>query len=215
MSDIDPTVKDPETADGNPTVPNDDKDSSSTGDERLDLPIVPTQDELTPEQKPPINNVNPIDAPYGLNKDGTPAKKRGRKPATESETAALHDKLDSVTPARPLPRANAAAKGSQPVMPPSQSIVTDYRVMGETAANLWFNVGTAALGDDWKPEGNEPKLIAGAFTDYFRSKEIKVIDPTIVLVIALGSYTVSRVNKPTVKTKLGGFVAWLKSKAKR
>lgn len=179
--------------------------------DRLNLPNVPTQDEVDP----PIDNVAPVEAPYGFNKDGTPAKKRGRKAGSTGDQTPLFDRLDSVTQARPLPRAKSAEKSSQPVIPSPQAIATDYRVMGETAANVWFNVGEMAFGEDWQPEPNEPQMIAGAFRDYFQAKEIKAIDPTIVLLIALGGYTVKRLNKPTLRNRLGGIVTWIKNKVKR
>ena len=35
---------------------------------------------------PVVNMPEPVAAPYGLKKDGTPAKRRGRKPATKRKT---------------------------------------------------------------------------------------------------------------------------------
>lgn len=199
-------------------------DSANNAPETIDDPIdrlnltnetpnVPTQDEMT---DPPINLEATIDAPYGFNKDGTPAKKRGRKAAgSTSDQTPLFDRLDSVTQARPLTGAKRAEKPTRPVIPSPQAIATDYRVMGETAANVWFNVGEMAFGEDWQPEPKEPEMIASAFKDYFQAKEIKAIDPTIVLFIALGGYTVKRLNKPTMKSRVAGIGQWLKSKIKR
>jgi hypothetical protein len=218
------TVKDPtiveaviETAVGdapNDATPKTEAETDAVSFERLDLPNVPTQSEVDP----PIEEAVTIDAPYGLKADGTPAKKRGRKSALEGGGTVdppQFERLDSVTQAPPLPRAKTAGNATRPSIPQPAAIATDYRAMGETAANLWFNIGETALGEDWRPNPGEPQYIAGAFTDYFRAKEIKVIDPAIVLCIALGGYTVARINKPTIKSKLGRVVLWMKSKARR
>lgn len=192
-------------------APNNEDDTTAINAERLEMPIVPTQDEVDP----PIDTAAPVEAPYGFNKDGTPAKKRGRKALTGADQTPLFERLDSVTQAPPLTRGKSAEKATRPVIPTPQAIATDYKAMGETAANVWFNVGTMAFGEDWVPDSTEPQMIAGAFRDYFQAKEIKVIDPTIVLLIALGGYTVKRLNKPTMKSRVAGIAQWLKSKIKR
>lgn len=169
-----------------------------------DDPIIPTPEQLnapiTPE--PSTGQFNDVEAPYGRNKDGSPAKKRGRKTPTKDEH---FDRLDSVTQNAPRP-----VKSSQPVQ--TAAIVTDYRAIAETAANLWFNLPQLILGEDWAPAPEEVKPVAKGFQDYFQAKGISQLDPTISLALILGTYAVVRVTKPTIKTRIQSGVAWLKSK---
>ena len=141
-------------------------------------------------------------APYGRNKDGTPAKKRGRKIASGDD---LFQRLDSVTPAPP--RKNASS-----TMPNAAAIAIDYRSLANTATGLWFGVPQMLFGEDWKPEPAEEPVVAKAFHDYLKAKNIVDIDPTLALCLVLGSYTIARVNKPTVKSRLQSMFGWMKAK---
>ena len=165
-------------------------------------PIIPTVEEL---QTPPEASID-SEAPYGRNKDGTPAKKRGRKVLTPGESGDLFARLDSVTPStasrKPLPRDKTGA-----------SIVTDYQALGETAANLWFNVPQIFFGADWAPKPEEVPVVARGFRDYFKAQGIQELSPTLSLCLVLGAYTLERANKPTVQSKLQSMFAWIKSKS--
>lgn len=185
------------------------KTEVQTGDSE-NQPVIPTVEELNArpaqfnsEQTP--MGVDP-DAPYGRNKDGSPAKKRGRKAPTSGD---LFDRLDSVTPstasqARPLPNAARSA------------IVTDYRPVASLATGLFIAVPQMFLGADWAPEdAASEKIIADAFYNYFRAKGISEMSPELALGIALGSHAVSRINKPTVKGRIAQGVEWIKSTIKR
>lgn len=179
----------------------------------LVLPIVPLPDD-EPDNEPgddpgpviPSTSIDP-EAPYGRKKDGTPAKRRGAKPKAEQA-----ERLNSVTPAPALPQGNFGVRPPQKAMPVLAAVATDYQAMGHTAANLWFNVGEMLFGEDWRPTEPEVRPIGVAFTDYFRAKEVKQFDPGIILLIALGSYSIARANKPTVRSKLAGLTQWLKNK---
>jgi hypothetical protein len=209
--DVQNDLTNPETPDD--ATPKEGPETVSPPIDRLNLPNVPTQDEVDPPEA--IAETGSIEAPYGLNKDGSPAKKRGRKAKGEEGQSPQFDRLDSVSQARPLTRAKSTAKPTEPYAPLASTIATDYQAMGETAANVWFNVGVMALGEDWAPNPDEPKAIASAFRDYFKAKEIKAIDPGIVLLIALGGYTVARVNKPTVQSRFSKVAQWVRTKIRR
>jgi len=152
------------------------------------------------------------EAPYGRKADGTPRAKPGRK----SAGAAQRERLESVTPAPPRVDKPRAIAPPAPVAPPP-SIPVDYTGLGRTAANLWFNVGQIPFGEDWAPntEAKEHEIVAGAFRDYFKAKNVSEIDPTVSLCLVLGSYTLARVTKPTIKSRIAGAWVWLKSKVAR
>lgn len=174
-----------------------------------DQPIIPTIEDLNAKSAvfndPPNLGVD-ADAPYGRNKDGSPAKKRGRKTLTGGD---LFERLDSVTPSTQS-QAHRLPSGSKPV------IVTDYRPVANLATGLWIGIPQIFFGEDWKPENEgQEKVIAEAFHSYFRAKGIAEMSPEIGLYLALGSYTIVRINKPTVKSRLESGVAWLKSRFKR
>jgi hypothetical protein len=149
------------------------------------------------------------EAPYGYTKDGAIRRAPGRKKSTNLLGEAQRDLLSSVTP-------KARREQQQKTINEPAPIPVDYQALGELAANLWFNVGQMVLGEDWAPsvENKEPQAVAGAFKDYFKSKQITQIDPGLQLVIVLGAYTLQRVNKPTVKQKFTGAFEWIKSKIK-
>jgi hypothetical protein len=149
------------------------------------------------------------EAPYGRKADGTPRAKPGRK----SAGAAQRERLESVTPAPPrVDRPRTIAPPAPVAAPPA--IPVDYTGLGRTAANLWFNVGQIPFGEDWAPnvEAKEHEIVAGAFRDYFKAKNVSEIDPTVGLCLVLGSYTLARVTKPTIKQRIAGAWAWARSK---
>lgn len=186
------------------------------------LPIVPTQAELQAEADRLQAEIDARtaegdpDAPYGRKADGSPRARPGRKAAVSK--GEQFERLDSVSPARELPRASSTVKTTQPQTP---FIAANYRELGETAASLWIKVGAIALGPDWAPdmdnpdERQQPQQVASAFESYFRTKEIKAIDPTLALVLVLGTYTISKADKPSVKSKFAGAKQWVKSKLHR
>jgi hypothetical protein len=117
-------------------------------------------------------------------------------------------RLNGVTPAPPKPA---------PIPTPqivAQKIV-DYETLGQTAANLWFNVGHLALGDDWIPAQNEVMPVKNAFRDYFKTTNITEIPPAWNLALVLGGYTLARLQKPTVKSRFNLALAWVKTKFRR
>ena len=151
------------------------------------------------------------EAPYGRNKDGTPAKKRGRKGGDTSS------RLDSVTPAPPRvkPQAPPTPNISAIVVPPS--IPVDYDALGGVVANLWFNGGVMILGTEWEPDTarGEHVTVKNAFRDYFKSKSITELDPGLMLFVTLSSYALARVQKPTIQERTRSMWTWIKTKIKR
>lgn len=170
-------------------------------------PVIPAAEELNSTPAPSVmNDPGPdLDAPYGRNKDGSPAKKRGRKGGTQDD---LFERLDSVTPNPPRPQ--KIAQSASPAV-----IVADYQAIAETAANLFFNVPQMLFGEDWEPEKHEVPPVVKGFKDYVSSKGITQLDPTLALCLILGSYTVGKINKPTVRTRFQSITDWIKSKVIR
>jgi len=156
------------------------------------------------EAAPPVDP----EAPYGRSKiDGRPLKKRGRP--SKEDAPSQRERLESVTRAPPKPQ----LPPSTPAPPP---IVIDYDALARLAATLWFEVPQPIFGRDWAPaDKDEANTIAAAFRRYFISAGITDIPPGIALALSLGSYTIARVNKPTVKERLMGMFEWIRSKTKR
>lgn len=183
-------------------------------DDSENQPIIPTVAELNAPKPvhsgqfndaiPPNQGVD-AEAPYGRNKDGTPAKKRGRKGSSNGDQ---FDRLDSVTVS--TPSRTPQARGL-----PSPAIVTDYRPIASLATGLWIGIPQLIFGEDWKASESDEKLIADAFYNYFRAKGITEMSPELGLGLALGSYVVVRINKPTVKSRILSGVEWIKSKITR
>lgn len=159
--------------------------------------------ETSPPEAPPVASIPTVDAsaPHGLKTDGTPAKKRGRPPKSDTDQ---RERLASVTPKPVRP---------QPTVAPV-AMLADYNALGEQAANLWFGVGCVLLGDDWQPdtEQGEHVAVSGAFRDYFKASGVVQIPPSWGLVLVLGAYTAKRVSRPTVRSKISGVWTWVKSK---
>ena len=88
------------------------------------------------------------------------------------------------------------------------------------AAGTFINVNCAIFGDEWLPEAseeyNEQEMLVRAFYDYMDAKEIEDFPPSVALAMALGSYSVRRLNKPTTKSRfqrlketiIGKFLVW-------
>jgi hypothetical protein len=135
----------------------------------------------------------------------TPEAPRKRGRPSKADIAA---RLNGVTPPPPKPA---------PVLAPqiaAQKLV-DYETLGQTAANLWFNVGHLALGDDWIPAPQEIMPVKNAFRDYFKTTNISEIPPAWNLVLVLGGYTLARLQKPTVKSRFNLALTWIKGKLRR
>lgn len=147
----------------------------------------------------------PAPAPE-LNADGTPKRKRGRPRKDEARPV---DPL-SVTP-NPRPRQSVP-----PIAQPS-AIAVDYDALGKMAANAWFGAGVVIFGREWEPNMSDGEHVAvkDAFRDYFQAKQIQRIDPGVQLAIVLGSYSLVRVQRPTIKDRLAKAWAWTKNRLRR
>jgi hypothetical protein len=191
----------------NPIVQNDEqtKESAESG-----AALAASGQEEQIEHGSPPNSDDP-EAPFGRRVDGTPAKKRGRRPASVSdESDKQRQKLRSVTGSTPR------AKPAPPQLGAPVLAVVNYQAMGQTVADLWFNAGTVILGDEWKPniQEGEHLAVAGAFTSYFRSVQMRDLPPLFALCFVLGTYTLKRAAQPTIRTKLQRAGLWFKENLK-
>ncbi|MGH8678164.1 MAG: hypothetical protein ACREUQ_07430 [Burkholderiales bacterium] len=145
-----------------------------------------------------------LDYPYGFKADGTPRA----KPSGFHYRKAGVEAIDP-TSIRPNPNPR---KVTQAITPP-QVVAVNYDAMGKIAASAWFGGGTMILGKEWEPnDQTEANAVASAFSDYFKSKGITNIDPGWGLVIVLGSYTATRVHRPTIRQRISGAWQWMKRK---
>lgn len=172
-------------------------------EEAVQEPIEPAD----PIVEPAAADETDPEAPFGRKKDGTPAKQRGRKGAGGSGTSIAHgdsleQRLASVTPAP------ARSPRAAPSPPP---IAADYGELGKLAANLFFALPQSFLGEEWAPEGQEPKMVADAFTHYFKATGMSDIPPGWMLTITLSGYTAAKMQKPTVRERIGGALSWCKN----
>jgi hypothetical protein len=85
------------------------------------------------------------------------------------------------------------------------------------AANAWFGAGVVIFGREWEPNAEQGEHVAvkDAFRDYFQSKQIQRIDPGVQLAIVLGSYSLVRVQKPTIRSRLAQGWEWIKNRLRR
>lgn len=189
------------------TTPIDKINEADPIDKINEVPVIPTAAELEAPQAsiPSSSSEMTHEAPYGYNKDGSPAKKRGRKAAGEVTGGKTLPDLDSVTPARPRP---VQSSQSAKVLP----IAVNYRALGQQAATLWFSLPQIFLGTDWGPEKEEIPLVAESFEKYFESEGITTFSPGFSLALVLGTYALGKATKPTVADKIKGVFGKLKGK---
>lgn len=130
----------------------------------------------------------PSAVPQKFNRDGTPAKKRGRKPGQRNT---------------PAPEADpAVAPGTAPDAPEEKiSSLAASRV----AANLTINLGVIVCGPEiGRPvDDKEAKMLQIAYKDYFDTKGVPNLPPEIGLAIAVMGYFAPRLAHPTMTEKIG------------
>ena len=118
------------------------------------------------------------------NKDGSYARKRGRK---------------------------AGAQSSGSVETPSASVVSTEDAAIQSA-NLLFNLSVFVGGDEWSPTKDEAVCVKTGFKNYYDARGIVNIPPELGLVIALGMYALPRLNKPSTREKISSLWVWVKDK---
>jgi hypothetical protein len=99
-----------------------------------------------------------------------------------------------------------------PLAPKKITRPADYENLGNMAASLWFSGGETIFGDEWRPNPAESDGVPKAFTAYFRAKEIGDIPPGVALCLALGTYSVARITRPTVKARFVQGWLWVKGR---
>ena len=117
------------------------------------------------------------------NKDGSYARKRGRKAGT-----------------------------STPPTDKTVASVVSTEDAAVQSANLLFNLSVFVGGDEWSPTKDEAVCVKTGFKNYYDARGIVNIPPEMGLVIALGMYALPRLNKPTTREKISSFWVWVKDK---
>jgi hypothetical protein len=129
------------------------------------------------------------DAPYGVRADGTPAKKRGRRPGIANKKSEPAETAVSGIPAR---------------------VEVDYQFMSRGIVNAELNLLVAILGKDWEPKAEleEAKHLRDGWAAYLESKGIKAFPPEVVLIMAHVAYIAPRLSSPSTKTRLARLREW-------
>ena len=78
----------------------------------------------------------------------------------------------------------------------------EAKIAGQAAAQMLFMAGQALGGSEWAPREGEPDLIAGAFSEYFKAKNIRDIPPGAALAFALCIYVGPRFAMPETKRRV-------------
>jgi hypothetical protein len=149
-----------------------------------------------------------VDEPGTLLKaDGTPAKKRGRKPGGTNRPKV------SASAGYALPPKDAPIGENAPLMgglgtetAPGQM---SPEIAGRWSANLLFNAGALFFGADIAaPSKDEKAAIPQAFKDYYELKGTPNIPPEIALIMAVGVYIAPRIMHEKMAEKRGGIRAF-------
>jgi hypothetical protein len=132
-----------------------------------------------------------------VSRAGRPHGPRDARPAgaPEASQQEASPRIDTVSRAGPR----------KPVQKPSVGTITvDYEGVAQGFAALWFSTGTIAFGADWQPDMEQREHIAvkDAIKRYVETKRIGDIPPGLGLCIVLTTYTLARLAKPTVKTRM-------------
>lgn len=143
---------------------------------------------------PSVHAVTPEGLPK-MNKDGTYAKKRGRKAgATVSNAQPASASINSTT-ATP----NQAAPSLQVQAPIS------HKVIAQQYAHIFFLAGYTAFGNDWLPDdATEKSMVEKSIQTYVEANNVEAMSPGMGLLLTLGAYSVKRAQRETVKSKLMG-----------
>lgn len=93
-----------------------------------------------------------------------------------------------------------------------------YREAATATTQATFIMGQAIGGDEFAPIVNveqgidEPQMMINAWVEYYKSKGITQVPPWLGLAIAYTAYVGPRLTKPTVKSRLAGLYANLKTR---
>lgn len=137
-----------------------------------------------------------------LNKDGTPAKKRGRKPGQQNRP--VSGTVNSVSSLPPVNQPENVASGEP------QKISTEESA--RWSANIVFNVGGFVFGDELgKPKDkDEANSMKAAFKNYYDVKGTPNIPPEIGLLLAIGFYAAPRLRHESMTEKVGRWIDGVK-----
>jgi hypothetical protein len=119
-----------------------------------------------------------------LNKDGTPRKKRGRKPGQTNTPAQITQQTPQI----------------------------DDVIVGTAQFTVDAITGALAMmiGPEWQAEKDERETLIAQTAHYFRTQNISDIPPGVLLAIVCAGYAMKRVQNENTATKLKVFAvrAW-------
>lgn len=82
----------------------------------------------------------------------------------------------------------------------------ERKTVAAMSANIFIGVGVSIFGDEWKPEitkdMNEAENLTNAFDVYYAAAGVVNLPPSVILISALGMYSIKRIPKTSTKTKL-------------
>jgi hypothetical protein len=169
----------------------------------------PAADDATPSQRSfldeamggfdPLIHKTGEDGKPVINKDGTFARKPGRRPGAQAASKAP----DSGTgpQAQPLPQGAGAA------------IPGGSKEMAVVIARTFTAVLTRAVGDEWSPTSvAEMRHLEEATEKYLVSIGGVQLSPAANMIIAYGAYGLARMGHENTRTKTSRVIGWVKSK---
>jgi len=114
------------------------------------------------------------------------------------------------------PRKKSGA--SEPISPEVQQrseAEAQARAAGIVAAQMTVLIGQTIGGEEWAAKESpydEKQMLAGAYGDYFVSKNVTDFPPGIALCLALTMYAAPRFTQPVTRSRLSKVKTWIAAK---
>lgn len=142
---------------------------------------------------------------HALKSDGTPSY---------TSTGKFRKKRGLNGTARPQ---QTSARLNFPFAAPSgENDLEGSAAAGASLAGMFIMCGIMAVGEDFKPESQaELEALTQKFQEYCDAKGIDDFPPGIALAIACGMYSVKRLAKPNVQSRVATFIGWTQYRVAR
>jgi hypothetical protein len=90
-----------------------------------------------------------------------------------------------------------------------------YNACGSSTAEIFFVLGQAIGGPEWSPTNDERQYMTGAWTEYYKAKEVKDLPPGLIVATAMVSYALPRFSRPITRSRFGKMKHWFKMRLSR